>query len=102
VQQSSVGPYYVLVTNPLGWATSSVATLSLLTRPYLGAPQASGNVFQFVLSGNTGLTYLVEASTNLLDWSVLGTLTNVNGQELFSDPLGSNYFNRFYRARLLP
>jgi len=102
MQAAYTGPYYVLVNNPIGWATSSVATVSLISRPYLGSLQWTAGTFSFVLSGNTGVNYLVERSTNLVDWASLATVSNISGQFLVTDPTASNSVNRYYRARLVP
>jgi len=102
VQDAYTGPYVVLVGNPLGWVTSTVANLSLTTAPLLGSVQMTGGVFTFVLSGPPGFNYAVERSSNLNDWMVLSTVSNSNGLVLFADPSASNFVYRYYRARLIP
>jgi hypothetical protein len=79
-----------------------VATLSLVSQPFLGSLQWTAGTFSFVLSGNTGVNYLVERSTNLVDWASLATVSNISGQFLVTDPTASNSVNRYYRARLVP
>jgi hypothetical protein len=44
----------------------------------------------------------LEASTNLVDWTVATTQTNVTGQIEFENPIPAGSSGRFYRARLEP
>lgn len=67
---------------------------------HLGAPRYSAsNQFQFTLTG--GHKFQILASTNLLDWTVLATMTNSTGATNFTDP-ATNFPRRFYRALPLP
>jgi subtilase family serine protease len=103
VQPAYAGPYDVVVSNGYGSATSSVAKLSVVSRPLLIHPNMSSNgIFSFTITGNAGFNYAIEATTNFTDWSVLGTLTNPFGQILFADT--NSLASRFlaFRARLLP
>jgi len=56
---------------------------------------------QLVLTGQIGLRYAIDASTNLQSgsWVPLVTNTAVGGQFLFRDNQSSNFPVRFYRAR---
>jgi len=76
-----------------------------------GPPSQLGNpsrladgVFRLTLTGIPARTYEIQASTNLVNWSVLATLSNTNpgGVIQFSDPAAINLNRRFYRGRLLP
>jgi hypothetical protein len=66
----------------------------------LGAPlsSASGR-FQFNLTGAPGLSYVVEGSTNLIDWEALTTNTP---PFIFADPSAPTCPQRFYRAVCRP
>ena len=55
--------------------------------------------FGFILTGNSNLIVVVEASTNLVDWQPVQTNTLTTGSAYFSDPQWTNYPNRFYRLR---
>jgi uncharacterized delta-60 repeat protein len=57
------------------------------------------NRFGFTLNGIGGQTLVIEASTNLANWSPLVTNTLDNGPFYFSDPAAGTYPRRFYRAR---
>ncbi len=65
--------------------------LSLATNSVNGLP-----VFQ--LTGQSGFYYIVQASTNLINWSNIATLANTNGVVSFTDPASTNFNRRFYRA----
>ena len=54
--------------------------------------------FSLNLYGNIGLTYLFEASTNLVSWVPLGVVTNVTGIMQFTDTNSPRFSARFYRA----
>jgi hypothetical protein len=56
----------------------------------------------FTLSGNTGVTFAVETTTNLFDWDVVAMLTNVNGQVIFTTTNASDEVFRAYRAKVVP
>jgi plastocyanin len=81
-------------------ATSAVVNVFVLTNAILSSPtrQADGQ-FQFTILGIAGQTYATEASTNLLNWSAIGT--NVAPADSFSitDATSTNILLRFYRTR---
>jgi len=45
-----------------------------------------------------GMAFELEASTDLVEWASLGTLTNLDGTLKFSDPDAANHVRRYYRA----
>jgi|GEM_PF-666646 len=74
------------------WDRAVNALLSL-------APQrlADGHV-QLSIWGQPGVTYTVQASTNLVDWVDIGTAqAGPNGEATFEDPAGGTAPRRFYR-----
>jgi hypothetical protein len=50
--------------------------------------------------GDTGLLYLLESSTNLLNWSRLAVLSNATGTVQFIERGATNYNSRFYRVSI--
>lgn len=58
-----------------------------------------GGSFQFNVSGPTGLTYEIVASTNLLSWLSLTSVVSTSTQFQFLDLAATNFPQRFYRAR---
>ena len=59
------------------------------------------NQFGFTIIGNSGLSVVVEACTNLFNptWFPVSTNTLTGGSSYFSDPLWTNHPTRFYRLR---
>ncbi len=55
--------------------------------------------FKVTLSGDAGLSYTLEVSTDLLHWTPLSTLSNSSGGLNFVDPEATNSGYRFYRAK---
>jgi len=80
----------------------SITNVSLgfagLTNPItLGVSRANGTN-QLTLTGPTNYNYLVQSSSNLVDWIPAAIVPNTNGTALFSDPAATNSTKRFYRA----
>lgn len=55
---------------------------------------------QFVLTGEAGRFFSIEASVDLVTWTTLTNLVNSTGTLSFSDPVASDFNQRFYRAVL--
>jgi len=90
----------VVVSNPIGMATSQPAQLAVLLQPVLiNATILPNRKFQLQLQGSPNRTYIIEGSGNLLDWSPLATLTYTNAPTPFAEQTIDNT-NRFYRARV--
>ena len=93
-------------TNLMGgyWDIDNVR-LSSTAPPVLLAPGYTNGQFTFTLQSEPGLQFDVLAQTNLAapvsTWTSLGTLTNVSGTSVFSDPT-ANSTRRFYTVRQLP
>ena len=58
------------------------------------------NQFGFHLCGSAGSTVVIEASSNLLDWSPVATNVLPGAPIYFSDPCANGEVRGFYRARL--
>ncbi len=68
------------------------------TAPYFLRPYFLTNVLQLpVTSVIAGVTYRLQASTNLGAWSSIATGTPPANSTLFVDPQATNYLKRFYR-----
>jgi len=50
------------------------------------------------VSGDAGLLYLFEGSTNLVNWSWLGVRSNATGTVQFNDTSSLKFDRRFYRV----
>jgi Immunoglobulin domain/Putative Ice-binding-like adhesive domain/Beta-propeller repeat len=97
VTSAQAGQYLVLATNAAGQVASVAATLEVSNpAAMLASPCcASNSQFQFNVTGASSLTYVVEASTNLVDWDALATNTP---PFVFIDQAAPNCPQRFYRA----
>jgi hypothetical protein len=52
--------------------------------------------------GERGVLHLIEASTNLVDWELIGAgVPQAEGGFEFEDPRTSEFTHRFYRVRSL-
>jgi hypothetical protein len=58
----------------------------------------SSNGMYLMLKGAVGPTYMVQASTNLLNWSSITNFSLSNSPFYFTDPSATNYKWRYYRA----
>jgi hypothetical protein len=104
VQTNDLGHYSVLVTNVAGTMVSSNALLTLLSgqSPHFDLISILPDQrVQLTLSGEPGNNYVLEISSNLLDWTNLVTLSNAAGTVEFIDDPATNA-QRNYRARLAP
>jgi len=64
------------------------------------APVILNGSLKITLAGETGKSYRILASTNLINWSQVATVTLTNGPASTNLPMSWN--RRFYRAQLVP
>ena len=67
---------------------------------FTGISRAADGAVDLSVSGNPGLIYVLEASTNLVNWTKLGACSNVTGALSFADSKATNYVTRFYRVSI--
>ena len=82
-------------------AATSVAQSFFVTPPdnTIVSPQRLSNgSFQLAFYGLTGSNYLIQTSTNLLDWQPFTNFTGTNFLLYFNDSGATNFKQRFYRA----
>ncbi len=89
-----------LVNNAAARSVDLVLTSFHPSQPLLTS-QTVSNGFQLNLSGDPGCAVELFASTNLIDWVLLTTVTNTTGHVAIVDP-STNGAQRFYRAEQLP
>jgi hypothetical protein len=71
-------------------------------RPLIGSLTVSTGQFGFQVTGAPGVSYTVQATTNLVAWTNLFT-TNPAAQTFFwADPVPTNCLQRFYRVLVSP
>src|SRR5207248_10339544 len=75
VSTNTTGNFTVVATNSSGSVTSSIAHLQVYStqKALLSDFGYLTNTYHSVISGITGGTYVVEASTNLINWSAIET-----------------------------
>ncbi len=99
---SDAGNYEVIVTNSYGSVTSEVATLTVTGVSFGGIQYLPGAGMTLHLSGDPNHAIELYTSSNLINWSLLATLTNPTGTVLYTDTESTNLPRRFYKAVQLP
>lgn len=104
VQPSDAGAYAVEVLNAAGSVLSSNALLTVtLPTPahFETISRLPDGRFRLVWTGEAGLSYWVEAATNVdfAERTLLGPVSGSNGWFEFVDAEATNFWQRFYRAR---
>lgn len=108
VATNNAGNYRVVVANTYGSITSSVATLTVsfptnLVPGFTNVARSSSGSVTLGLSGASGYSYVLEATTNLAspNWVPLTTnMPGTNGFWQYTDTSATNYPLRFYRLLL--
>ena len=102
LQTSNAGEYSVSISNPAGTLNSAAAVLTVsapapveLKSP-TGAMNDAGFNFQFQVP--TGTTYIVQASSNLVDWIPIATNVAENASVTFTDSSLTQSSARYYRV----
>ncbi len=104
VQLTNAGYYQAILTNINGATPSTTVTLSVTNVPIAfatgaGALSFSDGQLSVVLTNLTGQGVIVmEASTDLTNWTPLVTNAPAYGVLDFTDPNGAAYPHRYYRA----
>jgi thiol-disulfide isomerase/thioredoxin len=101
-------PWQLLV-NHLGYGETQFSTVlagfraiidqveTAVVPPVLGSPQTGPGAFEFTVLGVPGRTYRVEGSSDLADWTAVGTVMGSNSPVRFRDT-NAPARRRFYRA----
>jgi hypothetical protein len=87
------------------WQTNYGSTVFTLSRssgpPTLGfgsTPAWGTNGFRFAVDGQIGQAYILQASTNLVNWVPILNFTCTNSPTYVADPAAKNFIWRFYRV----
>jgi sugar lactone lactonase YvrE len=103
VQPTDAGPYSVIITNNWGSVTSSLATLSvILAGQFDSITQLVDGSIQLSMLGTPYTNYVLQFSSNLVNWADLLTLSGPNGVFQYNDPSASTNSEGFYRLHLVP
>ncbi len=102
VQTNNAGNYTVVAANTYGSVTSLVSHLEVYhsaTATFTATGYTTNNQVQFTVSGVTNSSYVIQASTNLINWTPIST--NI-ATFIYLDSSTTNYPYRFYRALYQP
>jgi pectate lyase len=106
IQATNAGTYSAIVSNVAGSVTSAYAPLTVSAgtpaRPQLSGFVYNNGTFSLTVSGDPGLDYIVQASTNLTDWTSIFTNHSPIPPFVWTDLVASNFSQRFYRIQLGP
>ncbi len=80
--------------------TTTFYVLVIGQQPQLSAQALPGNLVQLNITGDIGVTYQLQTSTNLMSWSVLTAITPNSSPYPYIDPSSSSIPRRFYRLLL--
>jgi hypothetical protein len=98
------GNYYGTTTDGGAYGFGTVYVLRKTTPPVSfvttpGSTYYSGGQLHLTVSGLIGQgTLVIEASTNLVQWSQIFSTPPTTGAVQFADPNSGNYHSRYYRA----
>lgn len=102
---TNAGTYSLRITNGVGSTVSSNAVLTVLSTTVSNVINIIGpgtgmttNGFKVLLSGPSGSNFVVDASTDLNNWSPILTNFASTGTISCTDTLAKNFPIRFYRA----
>jgi hypothetical protein len=101
-QSVNEGAYRVIATNALGSVASSNAFMYLNAPARLSSFNLGPNGFQIQVFGVAGSNYVVQVSSNLVNWTSLVTNSDPSGVVIFTDAASTNSLRRFYRAKTNP
>lgn len=87
---------------PVVMNQSKVITANFTGQPSLSIPPSAGGFgpggFRLMLNSDPDSVYQIYFSSNLLNWTSLGYVTNFTGQFQFNDPGATNSVHRYYRS----
>jgi hypothetical protein len=101
IQATNAGSYTVYISNPVGNALSGAAVLTAVppARPLVSSCALCNGRLQLQISGESGVSYLVQSTTNFVSWSSLTNLSSPDGLLQFTDPV-VDLPQRFYRVQV--
>ena len=105
---SKAGGYSVVVSCDFGSVTSAVANV-IVTNPVVTLSASTGEGmgmtstgFSFKFSVPTGQTYIVLASSDLLNWAPVYTNVAASASVAVTDASAASFTKRYYRVILPP
>lgn len=106
LNQTGTASLTIIVTDAKGargLATFELTVVAVASNPpVLSSYSMSNQLFRVTITGDPGLDYYVQASTNLTDWQTVFTNLNATPPLNWTDPQTPNFSHRFYRVLLGP
>jgi len=97
-QSTNQGRYTVIVSNALGAVTSTPALLLLNGPARISSCRLCNEGFSLQIAGPAGANYIIECSSDLVNWTPLCTNSAPNGILEFTDTNAANLTNCFYQV----
>src|SRR4029453_13587366 len=96
---AQAGTNYLIAVDGFDGARGNIVFTIIVYPPRLCLPVCVvGNQVQLCVNGEIGRTYLIEASTDLVNWTLVAAPLNSDGTLRFTDPARDNYRQRYYRV----
>jgi pectate lyase len=106
VQATNAGAYSVVITNLAGSTASASASLAVTSTtpamPQISAPGYANGMFSLTVNGDPGHDYIIQTSTNLIDWTPIYTNPMPALPFTWTDPGASNFNQQYYRVLVGP
>lgn len=102
VQPTNANAYVATVSNSVGVATTLPASLTVLPLRFVTLAMTPDGQFLIELLAEPNRSYLLEATTNLIDWLPVVTLSNPTGALRFLEFNARDHPHRFYRVQPAP
>jgi hypothetical protein len=100
---ATVDTNYQITVDGFDGASGSIILTLIVDPPRLCLPvTVVSNQLQVCIAGDLERTYTVEASPDLLNWTLIAAPLNSDGTLRFADPARDNYRQRFYRVTFEP
>jgi uncharacterized repeat protein (TIGR01451 family) len=110
VSSSVVGSYYNTFAvsanevdlDPPDNSFQILTTIQPVSAIQLGGAIYTNGTFQLTLTGQPGLSYVIQASTNLTGWIPVVTNVATGGSFIYIDTNASSFPNKYYRGVIAP
>jgi len=101
--QAVAGTDYQIGVDGFDGASGAIVLTLVAAPPYFCEPiTVVGNHLSFCLTGELGRSYVVEATPDFLNWTLIYSFVNTNGTVNFVDPAQGNFLQRLYRLEFEP